>query len=197
MLRKTAAPAGGLCRTLPLLGELEPLVRQLFVAAFAFLVPTVRNQVQAVCWARSGFVGRRAHASAPGPASAGRGIHGDLLCARIPPMVRNLARSVHSRCDCRHKNAFSPLARPFSSPAKKCLAQKGLAAGLSSLRKGAPWERGPGGAGLGSLGDLPLWLYLPRRRAGLTPPSRVAGRPCRRGSNSPPAVSPTSGSSNH
>jgi hypothetical protein len=38
-----------LCTTLALLGELQPLVRQLFVPVFAFLLPTVRNQVQAVC----------------------------------------------------------------------------------------------------------------------------------------------------
>jgi len=32
-----------LCATLPLLGELQPLVRQLFVAPLAFLVPAVRE----------------------------------------------------------------------------------------------------------------------------------------------------------
>src|SRR5262245_33992206 len=32
-----------LCATLPLLGELQPLVRQLFVATLAFLVPAVRE----------------------------------------------------------------------------------------------------------------------------------------------------------
>ena len=32
-----------LCATPPLLGELQPLVRQLFVAPLAFLVPAVRE----------------------------------------------------------------------------------------------------------------------------------------------------------
>jgi hypothetical protein len=32
-----------LCAALPLLGELQPLVRQLFVAPLAFLVPAVRE----------------------------------------------------------------------------------------------------------------------------------------------------------
>jgi hypothetical protein len=37
-----------LCAPLPLLGEFEPLLRQFFVSPFAFLVPAVGNDRQAV-----------------------------------------------------------------------------------------------------------------------------------------------------
>src|SRR5215813_10394814 len=66
-----------LCATLPLLGELEPLVRQLFVAPLAFLVPAGR-ELSVLSRVRAGLLCLRL---TPDRASTGCGEthrHGDL-----------------------------------------------------------------------------------------------------------------------
>src|SRR6476659_744252 len=78
---------------LPLLGELQPLVRQLFVPPFAFLLPAIRNDCGAVRRVAGEFFGLGL-APAPDPES------------RPPFNHPTLARTSSSRCDCRHKNAF-------------------------------------------------------------------------------------------
>src|SRR5262244_1889109 len=88
-----------LCATLPLLGELQPLVRQLFVAPLAFLVPAVREL--------SVFFRVRSTPLVPDRAIAGCEEiyrHGDL---HLPLMDWSVVRSLRSRRDCHHKNALS------------------------------------------------------------------------------------------
>src|SRR5262249_45503269 len=91
-----------LCATLPLLGELEPLVRQLFVAPLAFLVPAVR-ELAVLSRVRAGLLCLRL---TPDRASAGCGEihrHGDL---HLPLTDWNLVRSLRLCRDCHHKNAL-------------------------------------------------------------------------------------------
>ena len=92
-----------LCATLPLLGELQPLVRQLFVAALAFLVPAVRElSVLSRSRVRTGLFRPRL---TPDRAIAGCGgihRHGDLHL----PLDWSVVRSLRSRRDCHHKNAL-------------------------------------------------------------------------------------------
>src|SRR5262245_59038758 len=91
-----------LCAALPLLGELQPLVRQLFVAPLAFLVPAVR-ELSVLDRVRAGLFRPRL---TPDRTIVGCGQihrHGDL---HLPPMERTLVRSLRSRRDCHHKNAL-------------------------------------------------------------------------------------------
>ena len=90
-----------LSATLPLLGELEPLVRQLFVAPLAFVVPAVR-ELAVLSRVRAGLLCLRL---TPHRASAGCGEihrHGDLHL----PLDWSVVRSLRSRRDCHHKNAL-------------------------------------------------------------------------------------------
>jgi hypothetical protein len=77
---------------LPLLGELQPLVRQLFVAALAFLVPAVR-ELSVLDRVRAGLFRPRL---TPDRAIAGCGDihrHGDL---HLPPYVTDVSAIVAS-----------------------------------------------------------------------------------------------------
>src|SRR5215813_9657367 len=90
-----------LCATLPLLGELQPLVRQLFVAALAFLVPAVR-ELSVLDRVRAGLLRLRL---TPDRAIAGCwGIHrhSDLHL----PLVWSVMRSLRPRRTFLHKNAL-------------------------------------------------------------------------------------------
>ena len=99
-----------LSATLPLLGELQPLVRELFVAPLAFLVPAV-GKIFA-------FFRVRGSRLVPGRAAARCGEvyrHGDL---HLLLTLGRLVRSLRSRRDCHHKNALShrEWALPYSTP---------------------------------------------------------------------------------
>ena len=90
-----------LSATLPLLGELQPLVRELFVAPLAFLVPAVR-ELSVLSRVRAGLLCPRL---TPDRAIAGCGEihrHGDLHL----PMGWSLVRSLRSCRECHHKNAL-------------------------------------------------------------------------------------------
>src|SRR6516165_401429 len=90
-----------LSATLPLLGELQPLVRELFVAPLAFLVPAVR-ELSVLSRVRAGLLCPRL---TPDRAIAGCGEihrHGDLHL----PLDWSVVRSLRSRRDCHHKNAL-------------------------------------------------------------------------------------------
>src|SRR5262249_61403213 len=90
-----------LCATLPRRGELQPLVRKLFVAPLAFLVPAVGKIL--VFFRVRGVRGSRL---VPTRAAARCGEvyrHGDLHLLTLSGLVRSL-RSLR---DCHHKNATS------------------------------------------------------------------------------------------
>src|SRR5262245_22814883 len=107
-----------LCAALPLLGELQPLVRQLFVAALAFLVPAVRElSVLSCSRVRTGLFCPRL---TPDQAIAGCGgihRHGDLHL----PLDWSVVRSLRSRRDCHHKNALFTAAMGCPIREQTCL----------------------------------------------------------------------------
>src|SRR5262245_59063796 len=105
-----------LCATLPLLGELQPLVRQLFVATLAFLVPAVR-ELSVLDRVRAGLLRLRLTQDR---AIAGRwGIHrhGDLHLQ----LDWSVVRSLRSRRDCHHKNALFTAAMGCPIREQTCL----------------------------------------------------------------------------
>src|SRR5262245_64987512 len=105
-----------LCATLPLLGERQPLVRQLLVAPLAFLVPAVR-ELSVLARVRAGLFCRRLM---PDPAIARCGgihRHGDLHL----PLDWSVVRSLRSRRDCHHKNALFTAAMGCPIREQTCL----------------------------------------------------------------------------
>src|SRR5262249_46927246 len=91
-----------LCATLPLLGELQPLVRQLFVATLAFLVPAVR-ELSVLRHVRARLLCPRLMADRAITGCGEIHRHTDL---QLPLWTRSVVRSLRSRRDCHHKNAL-------------------------------------------------------------------------------------------
>src|SRR5262249_5713005 len=101
---------------LPLLGKFQPLMRQLFVASLAFLVPAVR-ELSVLYHVRAGLLCPRL---TPDRAIAGCGEihrHGDLHL----PLDWSLVRSLRSRRDCHHKNALFTAAMGCPIREQTCL----------------------------------------------------------------------------
>src|SRR5262249_7045760 len=109
-----------LSATLPLLGKLPPLVRQLFVAPLAFLVPAVR-ELSVLDRVRAGLLRpllTRDRATA-GCVAIHR--HGDL---HLPVIAWTVVRSLRPRSYCQHKTALSPSCSGLTNSTAGVTAEK-------------------------------------------------------------------------
>ena len=93
--------------TLTLLGELEPIARQLFVAPFAFFLPATIGKLSTFCRVRTEsfrLAVRRLNLARR--IAGGEEIHGHGDLHHFPPCPLEISTVVTLACDCDHKNAF-------------------------------------------------------------------------------------------
>jgi hypothetical protein len=124
-------------RTLTLLGELEPIARQLFVAPFAFFLPATIGKLSAFCRVRTEsfrLAVRRLNLARP--IAGGEEIHSHSDLHHLPPCPRQISTVVTLACDCDHKNAFFHRWSGVAPPSAKTMFLERVRGELSACSRG-------------------------------------------------------------